>query len=360
MNITTSAGPRPAFQRVLLSRMKFIGDVVLTTPVIRSVRNALPDAYIAYLGEKNAVSLLEHNPCLDEIIPFDFSRPTVIEQPLVAFHLRRRKFDLAIDFFNNPRSALLTYLSGAKTRVGAERKGRGSLYTIQIKDDGIPKAAIAFHNQFIRAVGIEPTSDRTEILLTDDEHREARIYLRWLDHENSPLDISKPLVCIHPGATWPAKRWLPERFGELSDLLVAKLGVQIIVIGGLNDRETTNSVLKHSVSNVKVLHNLPLRQLAAVISHCSLFIGNDAGPMHIAAAVGTPTIGLFGPGEENIWFPYAAANGHTALRKDVPCHPCHLDFCNREADGYMECMKLLTVREVFDVAEKSLHVKQDR
>jgi lipopolysaccharide heptosyltransferase II len=336
--------------------MKFIGDVVLTTPTIRSVRTAFPDAYIAYLGEKNAVSLLEHNPNLDEIIPFDFSRPTIIEQPRVVFQLRRRKFDLAIDLFNNPRSALLTYLSGARERVGAERKGRGKLYTVQVKDDGTAKTAIEFHNQFIRAVGIEPTSSRTEIVLTNDERREARIYLQWLDHENNPLDMTKPLVCIHPGATWPAKKWLPKLFGELADMLAVKLGAQVIMLAGPNDGEAVSAALKHSFSNIKVLADLPLRQLAAIIAHCSLFIGNDAGPMHIAAAVGTPTIGLFGPGEENIWFPYASGEGHVALRKDVPCHPCHLDFCNREAEGFMECMKLLTVGEVFDAARKSLRV----
>ena len=338
--------------------MKFIGDVVLTTPIIQSVRKAYPEAYIAYLGEKNAVSLIEHNPYLNEIIPFDFSRPTVLEQPRVAFVLRRQKFDLAIDLFNNPRSALLTYLSGAWLRVGAERKGRGRLYTIQVKDDGRPKTAIEFHNQFIRAAGIEPTSDRTEIFVSEDERREARIYLRWLDHENTPLDMSKPIVGIHPGATWPAKRWLPERFGELADMLVAKLGVQVIMLVGPNDSNAISAVLRHSISNIKVLNNLPLRQLAAIITNCSLFIANDAGPMHIAAAVGIPTIGLFGPGEEDIWFPYHLNEGHLALRKDVPCHPCHLDFCNREGDGYMECMKLLSVDDVFSSAERVLQMRR--
>jgi lipopolysaccharide heptosyltransferase II len=346
-----------SFSRILLTRMKFIGDVVLTTPVIRSVHKAFPNAYIAYLGERNAVSLLEHNPHLNEIIPFDFSRPTILEQPRVAFLLRRQKFDLAIDLFNNPRSALLTYLSGARVRVGAERKGRGRLYTIRVKDDGRPKTAIEFHNQFIGAAGIEPTSHKTEIFITEDERREARIYLRWLDHENTPLDMSKPIVGIHPGATWPAKRWLPERFGELADMLVAKLGVQVIMFAGPNEGEAANIALKHSFSNMKLLFNLPLRQLAAIITHCSLVIANDAAPMHIAAAVGTPTIGLFGPGEENIWFPYSSDEGYIALRKDVPCHPCHLDFCNREGDGYMECMKLLSVSEVFEAAE---HIMQRR
>lgn len=346
--------PTATYSRILLSRMKFIGDVVLTTPIIRSVRNAYPDAYIAYMGEKQAVSLLGQNPHLNEIIPFDFSRPTILEQPRVAWHLRRLKFDLAIDLFNNPRSALLMYLSGAKVRVGAERKGRGSLYTIQVKDDGRPKTAIEFHNQFIKAVGIEPTASRTEIFITDDERREARIYLQWLDYETRPLDMTKPIVGIHPGATWPAKKWLPERFAELSDRLVARLGAQVVLIAGPRDGEALQQVLKHSVANIKIIRSLPLRQLAAVISHFSLFIANDAGPMHIAAAVNTPTLGLFGPGEENIWFSYDQRDGHIALRKDVPCHPCHLDVCNREGDGYMECMKLLTVDEVFDAVKHVL------
>ncbi len=334
--------------------MKFIGDVVLTTPLIRSVRNALPDAYIAYMGEKGAVSLLEQNPCLDEVIPFDFSGQTLIEQTRVSWLLRRRKFDLAIDLFSNPRSALLTYLSGAPVRIGSERKGRGKLYTIQVRDDGKQKTAIEFHNQFVRAAGIEPTSNTTELFLTQDEKREARIYLQWLDHDSAPLDVTKPIIGIHVGASWPAKMWLPERFGALADLLRAKLGAEVVLIAGPKDGDATSAVLRNSTSNIKVLSGLPLRQLAAIIHSCSAFVANDAGPMHIAAALGVPTIGLFGPGEENIWFPYAETDGHKALRKDVSCHPCHLDFCNRQGDEYMECMKLLDVQDVFQSVKNSL------
>lgn len=355
-----AAAQAPLFTRILVTRMKFIGDVVLTTPVVRSLRKAFPDAYIAYMGEKNAVSLLEHNPHLDEIIPFDFSRPTLIEQPRVGWELRRRKFDLAIDLFGNPRSALLTWLSGARVRVGPERKGRGRLYTVQVRDDGKPKTAVAFHHQFLRAVGIEPLATRPEIFLTDDERREAHIYLQWLDYEHAPLDPSRPLIGIHPGATWPAKRWLPERFGELADLLAARLHAQILVTAGPQDDEAVAAMLKHSFASIKVVRKLPLRQLAAVISHCSAYIANDNGTMHIAAAVGTPTIGIFGPGEENIWFPYSAEEGHIALRRDVSCHPCHLDFCNRPGDEYMQCMKLVTVQDVVAAVERACRIRRRR
>ena len=348
----------PPYTRILVTRMKFIGDVVLTTPVIRSLRTAYPGAYIAYMGEQHAVSLLEQNPNIDELIPFDFSRPTLVEQPRVTYLLRRRKFDLAIDLFGNPRSALLTYLSGATVRVGAARAGRGRLYTIRVRDDGQPKTAIQFHNQFIRAAGIEPTATKTEIMLTDEERRSAGSMLGTLGVGLHGSGSSVPVVAIHPGATWPAKRWLPERFGELASRLMEELKCRVVITAGPQDKDVVAGVLRSARTGVVELPVMPLRSLAAVISHCDVYVTNDAGPMHIAAALNVPTIGLFGPGEEDIWFPYEEAEGHKALRKEVPCHPCHLDFCNREGAGYMECMFLLGVEEVLAAAVRALGARK--
>ncbi len=340
--------------RILISRMKFIGDVILTTPVIRALRDNFPHAFIAYLGDSRAVSLLRHNPCLDELIGFDFMRPAILEQPRVMYLLRRRKFDVFIDLFCNPRTALLARVSGAPVRIGKEVKGRGALYTHRIRDDGKPKSAIAFHYQYLRLLGVEPTRWRTEIDLTADERREASIYLKW-----QGLEPDRPVVGLHPGATWPAKRWQVERFAELVDLLAAKLHVQTVITQGPGDAGVVAEVSRLATANLAVLPVLPLRQLAAVIASCAVYVSNDCGPMHIAPAVGTPTIGIFGPGEDDIWFPYVppyydASAGHVALRRDVPCHPCHLDFCDRSGDGYMECMKLLTAEEVLEEVRKRL------
>lgn len=339
----------PSLNRILISRMKFVGDVVLTTPIIRAVREQYPDAFIAYLGDSEAVSLLDNNPHLNEIIPYDFSTPSIIEQPRVMLQLRKRKFDVAIDLFSNPRSALLMYASGAKMRIGKEVKGRGTLYTHRIQDDGKPKTAIEFHFQYLKPLGIEPKQFPTEIFLTADEKREARNYLMWQD-----IDITKPIVGLHPGATWPAKMWQWEKFADLIDLLKAKLDVQVLLTQGPKDAELIDKISKRAVGNFLPLPVMRLRQLAAIISQCAVYVSNDAAPMHISVAVGTTTIGIFGPGEENIWFPYHPP--HAALRKDVSCHPCHLDFCNREGDDYMECMKLLSVNEVFEEVKKRLQV----
>jgi lipopolysaccharide heptosyltransferase II len=336
----------PKFRRILISRMKFIGDIVLTTPFIRSVRTSCPDAFIAYLGEKNAVALLEQNPHLDEVIPFDFSRPTILEQTRVALHLRRLRFDMAFDLFGNPRTALLTYLSGAPTRVGQAKRGRGRLYTVHVRDDERRKTAVEFYNQFLRAVGISPVEGPTEIVLTDAEREGAWSQLPGVDR-------TRPLVGIHPGATWPAKKWLPERFAILAERMAKDLGVQVVVMAGPRDGDIVQMMRGVMSSPPMILQEVLLRRLAAVIAHCRVFVSNDAGPMHIAAAVGTPTIGIFGPGEEDIWFPYEKSRGHRALRKDVPCHPCHLDFCNRMGDGYMECMKLLAADDVLAAVASS-------
>ena len=343
--------------RVLLTRMKFIGDIVLTTPVIRSLRTALPHAYIAYLGDRNAVSLLEHNPFLNEIISYDFSRPTMQEQWRVAWLLRRRKFDVVIDLFGNPRSALLSYLSGAQVRVGPDRKGRGRFYTLRVRDDGKPKTSIAFHNQSLTAIGIQPSTVTTELFLTTGEREQAWKALNILLSGGVSARGSTPIVCLHPGATWPAKKWLPERFAELADRLHVDHGVRVVLTGGPGDADTVAEVCRYARTAPCPVGLLPLRQLAALLSHCSAVVSNDAGPMHIAVAVGTPTIGIFGPGEESIWFPYPRERGHRALRMDVPCHPCHLDICNRRGEEFMECMKLLLVDDVVKAVAEAVRVR---
>jgi len=342
------------FARILVTRLRFIGDVVLTIPVVRSLREAFPEAFIAYMGEREAVSLLLRDPHLDEVIPFDVSRPGLLEQARVARELRKRKFDLVVDLFSNPRTALLTYLTGAPTRVGLDRRGRRRLYTVRVRDDGRPKSAVAFHQQFITALGLTPSVGLPTVVLSEQEREKARHQVQQLVPGRDSPGPGRPLVGVHPGATWPAKRWLPERFAALLDLVQSSLGADVIVTGGPKDDAIIRQVIRLARAEPAVAEGLSLRELAAVLGECSVFVTNDAGPMHIAAAVGTPTIGLFGPGQEDIWFPYPAESGHLALRRDVPCHPCHLNVCDRPGEERMRCMKLLGVDDVLAAVERTL------
>ncbi len=342
------------YDRILLTRLKYIGDIVLTTPLIHTLRERFPGAYIAYLGDSKAVSLLEHNPYLNEVFSIDFSKNTVVQQLRLFYRLNRKRFDLVVDLFCNPRSALLSYATHAPVRVVGDLHGRGKLYTVRLHDDGVPKSAVEFHYQSLNVIGIEPKYFAPEIFLTEDEKKESQRYLEW-----QGIDMSKPLIALHPGGTWPAKLWPAERFADLADTLIAKTHAQIVMTKGPRDGEAAGKVEHAVVGRVLSLPVLPLRQLAAILSLCTAYVANDSGPMHIAAAVGTPTIGLFGPGEENIWFPYTVAfpggsAKHIPLRKDVPCHPCHLNVCNRTGREYMECMNLLSVKEVFDAVKERI------
>ncbi|MGA2624036.1 MAG: glycosyltransferase family 9 protein [Bacteroidota bacterium] len=336
-------------RRILLTRMKYIGDVVLTTPIIRATRQTFPRAYIAYMGDKKAVSLLEHNPFLDEIIPYDFSSPSIFEQPRVALELRRRKFDVVVDLFSNPRSALLTWASGAPVRIGKEVRGRGKLYTQTIGDVGSLTSAIEFHYAYVKPLGVQPTCWKTEVFLTEDEKRGARTYLQL-----NGVNTTRPIVAVHPGATWPNKLWLKENFVGLIDRLRAKLGVEIVMTPGPEDIELVKAISSSCIAPVIALPVLPVRQLAAVFSVCNVLVSNDCGPMHIGVAVGTKTIGIFGPEPPEVWFRYSPEDGHLALFKKIECSPCRQTSCHRAGAGYLECMKLISVDEVFEEVKKRL------
>jgi len=333
--------------KILVTRLKFIGDIVLTTPVIEVLSEKFPDATIDYLGDKSGVSLLQNNPNLNEIIPYDFSASEIREQIRIASVLRKKKYDVAIDLFGNPRSAIAIFLSNAKMRIGGSFGWRKRLFTHPIRI--IERInSISFHLKYLEPLGIHETYRQPRIFLAEDEIHDAEKFLLSLG-----IDDSKPIVGMHIGATWPAKVWIPEYFAQFADLVVDKLGAQILVTYGPKD---TSYLEKFSmVVRAKFISVEPqeLRRLAAIISRCNVFVSNDAAPMHISAAVGTPTIGIFGPGEPDIWFPYEKSLGHSALRKDVPC--CHRDFCEKKGGDYLQCMKAIKPEEVFEMIKSIIN-----
>ncbi len=332
-------------KRILLSRMKFIGDVVLTTPIIKSIRNFYPDAYIAFLTEKNSASLLEHNPYLNEIIPFDFSKDSAFHSLTMMWKLFSKRFDIAIDFFSNPRSALLIFASGATVRVGLNVRGRGKLFTLRVQRDDEKQTAIEFYHKVIQSIGIYSTESETEIFLSESEKQNAAELLR-----SYGIYTERKTVALHPGGTWSAKLWQKEKFAALAQRLRIE-GFNVILTGSGNDKEIVDYVV--NISGAIPFVNYPLRKLAAILSQCSAAVSNDCGVMHIAVAVKTSTIGIFGPGQNHIWFPYSYP--HIALRKHVECNPCHLNVCNKTGGEFMQCMNLLSVNEVYSNLRERLH-----
>jgi heptosyltransferase-3 len=337
------------YKKILLTRMKYIGDIVLTTPIIRTLREAYPDAHISYLGDAKAVSLLQNNPFLDEIIPFDFSNDSFVYQLKMYALMFNKKFDLTIDLYSNPRSALMSFATGAKMRIGGDSKSRGRFYTHRISDDASLKSAIDYHYMSLKPLGIVPKYYTTEIFLTESEKANAKKYLQSLG-----IDVSRKIVALHPGATWPNKIWFKEHFAGLIKHLTEETDCEIILSPGPQDTELMKYLKNDYSLRVSILPLLPVRELAAVLSQVNVFISNDCGPMHIGIAVGAKTIGIFGPEPIEIWFPYDKNEGHLPMFKKLFCSPCRTTSCFRQGNEYMECMKLITVEEVFSAVKERL------
>lgn len=333
----------PQYGPILLSRVRFLGDVILTTPLIRAIKKAFPQERLGYMTEFPYSQLLEQNAYLDEIIVFDRIRyrqlnpvRSLFEQYAFIKHLRRHEFNVAIDLFGIPRTAFLLWASGANIRVGIDKRGRRQFYTHRIPNKKNPMDAIEFHLQSLDLLGIPRDGKKTEIFVSPDEEKWAGEFLPGLG-----LELDRPIIGVHPGATWPAKIWLADRFAELINRLVTKLNLQVLITTAPGDEDRNKKIAQSSKSGVVVANVLNLRQLAATLKQLDAFVCNDCGPMHLAVALGTPTVAIFGPGEPEIWFPYPVDKGNRWVHKEMDCSRCHKDLCDK-----MDCMRAIEVEDV--------------
>ncbi|MCE2413105.1 glycosyltransferase family 9 protein [Candidatus Poribacteria bacterium] len=328
-------------QKILLIRLSSLGDVVLTTPAIRAVRAHFSDAYIAMLVGKQSADVLRENPHLDEIITFDrlAKNKDTREMLRTVRVLRERKFTLAIDLQRKFRTELLMYFSGA-----ADRVGKGVLCTVRVLEQG-NKHATAHYFDLLHAVGIPAVDQKLELFLAESERTDASQRFDAAGVTQTGLKVG-----VFPGAGWKLREWMPDRFATIGDRLVRHFNTEILIFGGQKEAE-----LVHTVANlmdaraVPFAGNLQVRELAACIEKCDLFLTNDTGPMHIAAAVGTPTVSLFGPGNHIRFQPLGGL--HQTLRHDVPCSPCK-QFTDKCKDNI--CMKKITVDEVWQSISETL------
>jgi len=336
----------PALKSILISRLRFIGDVVLTTPVIKALKQHYPNASICYLTEATPASVLANNPHLEEVIifPSEFLTGLSIltkckKQLRFIQSLRKRQFDLTIDLFGNPRSALLTWAMGSRYRVGYDVRGRGRAYNIKIKRSKSLRVVDAYLDA-VRTIGVPADDDRTEVYFSAKDVKWAE---NWLDKNNRRG--AQPLIALNPGASWPAKAWGAEQFVELAKGLIKSVNATVLLITEPGKQEAIARICNQLGCAGSIVETDSLTHLAALISSCDLYVSNDCGPMHISAAVGTPTIGLFGPSCPEIWFPYSEKYGHKALHAETDAC-CGRDFCIQPTP----CIESISSRKVLDTA----------
>jgi ADP-heptose:LPS heptosyltransferase len=341
-----------------------IGDVVFTTPAIRAIRRHFPDARIAYIVEEQAAAVVGDNPHLDEVIVVcDPHTPGRLRADLALIRrLRRERYDLAIDFHGGPRSSLLTWLSGARTRIGYEVAGRSWMYTTRVPRPRAlrPRHSVVSQWDVLLPLGIappDPEMDATEMPLNPDATSAVACRLAA-----AGIGAGNPIVVLHVSAGNPFRRWPRESFVELvCRLASADAKRRIILTSGPSDAAAASAIASDARRRlafnerpaVVECGEFDLLQLRALLGRASLYIGGDSGPLHIAGTTEVPVVGLYGPTLPVRSEPYRSARFISAAAEvnGLPCRPCDQRRCE---PGDFRCLTRISAESVAALAESAL------
>ncbi len=339
------------FKRILIVRTDRIGDVLLSTPAIKALRDAYPNAYIAVMVRPYAKDIVEGNPYLDEVIIYDkFGRhKSWLGSIKFTLKLKKKKFGLALVLHPTNRAHLIIFFAGIRKRVGYGRK-LGFLLTDRVKHTKQfgEKHELEYNFDLLKHLGIEPL-DKNLFMPVNPE---SEIWADEVLAQNN-IEAGDRIVAIHPGASCPSKIWPNERFAEAADKLAQKYKFKVLILAGPKDIEKAKAVAqKLRSAAVNLAGRTSVSQLAGILKRCSLFISNDSGPVHIASAVGTPVISIFGRAQPGLsprrWGPLGKKDKF--LHKDVGCIECLAHNCVKE----FKCLKAITVDDVLSAADSVL------
>jgi heptosyltransferase III len=334
-------------KRILLIKLRYIGDVVLATPLLPLLARRFPSATLTFLVNSGTEEVLHGNPFLHRVMVL----PRKGWKDQMAFYrfLRQERFDGVLDLSDGDRSALLSVVSGAPLRIGYNRDGRwrGKLYTHVLPSAYGSMHMIDYHAQVVSFLGISEPVGQPEIYLRPEDEEAAGRLVRKVNPDG------RPLVLLHPSARYVFKAWPVERFAALADRL-QELGMVVAIIGHQREWDLGRRLSDLSRSKpTNIMGMTQVLQLAGMMKSSALFIGNDGGPMHMAAAVGCPVLGLFGPSEPRVWGP--RGRHVSVIYKGLDCRECFYPGCQR---GEESCMKRITVEEVFENAKALLSVRK--
>lgn len=345
------------FRRILIIRLSGIGDVVHTLPLLGALRKRYPQAYIAWLVQRKAEELLLGHPYLDEVIVFERDRWISGLWTLIK-KLRKRRFDLVVDSHGQFRSGLFAYITGAKTRLGFNAKDSrefNSLF-INLKAPPFPEDwhAVERYLALASLLGVEIETKEFIIQIGEPEKEYVERFLR-----QEGIEKGEFLVALNPGSSWKSKIWPSKNYAHLADILIKNFKARVVLLWGPGEENLVKSISDLMEEKPLIAPRTGLKELAFLISRCTLFIGSDSAPLHIASAFSIPSIGLYGPTDPQRNGPYGS--GNVAIKKDLSTLSCPRKGCRR--CKRKDCMELITVKEVVEQAEnkiKELEVRKSK
>ena len=350
--------------RILLVRLREIGDVVFTTPAIHALRRRFPAAHLAYLVEPAAAPVVVGNPHLDRVIvaPRASGMRGAAADVALGLRLRRERYDLAIDFHGGPRASLLTWLSGARVRLGYEIAGRGWMYTRRVGRARALRPRHSVENQWDLLAPLDiapPDPHMCPVEMAVEPDAAARVSDRL---RGAGVRDADKLIAVHVSAGNPFRRWPIDHFVELVCALAwAGADHRVIVTSGPSEHVAAEQVVANARARLppdargRVLScgEFSLAELRALFDRAALYIGGDSGPLHIAATTAVPIVGLYGPTLPARSAPWRSGERITLSvdAGDLPCRPCEQRVCE---PGDFRCLTSIRPQQVLEAAIKCL------
>ena len=327
-------------REILIVRVAYVGDVIMTLPLLKPLRDRFPSARITFLTSSSAACVFENNPYVDRVLtldPFWFYPTGFGDYFSVIRELRRERFDLAIDARADIRNILFVLLpSRAKRRISYAAGGGGAALT-----DVVPYAGsthrVDFHLTIARHLGCTVGSLDWGFNLTDEERS-------TVDRLLAGNGVGAGFVAIHPGSRVLLKRWDEQRWAALCRELTARGGLEPVVLCGPGERGAAD-LLAERGGGLTVLEPASIRELAGIVQRAGLLVCPDSAPMHVAACVGTGVVAIFGPSKSRETGPYG--EGHEVVEKPFECRAgCDETTCSNP--DHQACMKAIGVDDVLD------------
>ncbi|MFQ6618128.1 MAG: lipopolysaccharide heptosyltransferase II [Fidelibacterota bacterium] len=333
-------------KNVLFIRFSAMGDIILSTPVIRAVRKKYPGARIHFLVKREYEDLLKFNSYLDKLLLFDAGKEV---KDLLRYRklIRAGNYDLILDLHNSLRSRLITaFIRGPDIRrIDKRVLKRFLLIKFKVKLFREMLSVTDRYFETVEDLGIGDDGEGLDLFLPPQLH-------------SSKIGISGKLrICIHPGAGFYTKRWMPYRYAQLADRCMDELGAIVILIGSNNDVYIGRQIEDYMKNSpINLMGSSSILETAAVINQCQLHVCSDSGTMHVATALKKKVVAIFGPTTEELgFFPYYTEY-RVIQKKGLKCRPCTHTGSDSCPEGHFKCMKQIEVSEVFEVVKQILNL----
>ena len=349
-------------QKFLILRLSAVGDVIRTLPAAKALKEYYPSSSITWIVEEPSQAFLKSQPEVDEVILFPRKKwtqgikslrkiwGTIGEMRGFVGDLRKRKFDVVLDFHGILKSGLLSFLSGSPKRIGYDRRstkeGNFLFSNVKVK---LPEERISRFERnlvLLKGMGLELKEPKSSLHIPPEDREYVASFFKA-----SSGSFRRPLIAIHPGTSAKAffKRWKPDQYAQLADRLVQELNATVLFTWGDEELEWVEGIRKE-MKKPSLLgpKTESLTQLGEVYRNCDLYIGGDTGPMHIASFMGIPAVVIYGPTDpiEN-----EPIGNHVKVRKEVGCNPCHEYWCKE-----LLCIKAISADEVFGATKEILRL----